>query len=111
SLLSIYAGYAFAVLRPRLPDSDAETHDPRILRRVLIALIVISLLGLLALIQYRGGLEQHLSALAFGRFRSLAGLGPLVALVDLGSMCLVVWIAHRPQDVRSPLFLTCLAAV
>ena len=111
SLLSIYAGFALAVVRPRPAVDKARELDPATLRRVLIGLIAVSLFALLALIQYRGGLERHLSELAFGRFRSLAGLGPLVALVDLGSMCLVVWTAHRPGDVRSPLFLVCLAAV
>lgn len=111
SLLSTYAGFAVAVVRPRLAVQKSDELQTAAVRRVLVGLIVVSLLGLLALIQYRGGLERHLSDLAFGRFRALAGLGPLVALVDLGSMCLVVWTAYRPSDVRSPLFLTCLAAV
>lgn len=111
SLLSTYAGFALSVVRPRLPAKNINELHSATVRRVLVGLIAVSLLGLMALIEYRGGLEEHLSTLAFGRFRALAGLGPLVAVVDLGSMCLVVWTAYRPSDVRSPLFLTCLVSI
>jgi len=49
--------------------------------------------------------------MARGRFRSMAGLGPLVALVDLGLVALLVWIAARPQDARTPLMLSLMVAV
>ncbi len=74
-------------------------------------LIALSIGVLLVLISLRGGLSMHLADMARGRFRSLAGLGPLVSAVDLGLIALIVWIAARPGDVKQPLFLALMVVV
>ena len=110
ALLSIYAGYALARDRDTpigtVPDRrGGKEFDGKRLRAVAVILIGISVAILLFLISLRGGLALHLADMARGRFRSLAGLGPLVAAVDLGLIALIVWVAARPSDVRQPLFL------
>ena len=107
ALVSIYAGYAMVhdrnsaapMAAAREPKREFNTER---LRMLAIILIGISVAGLLVLIAMRGGLTQHLGDMARGRFRSMAGLGPLVALVDLGLVALVVWVAAKPEDVRKP---------
>ena len=93
ALLSIYAGYAFAhdrALRTAEVPKRAvrKEFDGKRLRALAIALIGISVAILLVLIWLRGGFALHLADMARGRFRSLAGLGPLVAAVDLGLIAL-----------------------
>lgn len=108
ALLSIYAGYAIARGREvadgmRQPRRRRE-FDGKRLRLLAIALIGISMAVLLILISLRGGLAMHLADMARGRFRSMAGLGPLVATVDLGLIALLVWVAARPSDIKQPIF-------
>jgi hypothetical protein len=113
ALLSIYAGYGLvhdraaiaAVRRPR------REFDGKRIRMLAFGLIVFSIVVLLVLIQLRGGLSMHLADMARGRFRSMAGLGPLVAAVDIGPIALIVWIAARPRDVTQPLFIALLIVV
>jgi len=106
ALLSIYAGYALARDRDplRRPPHPRE-FDGKRLRILAIALVALSVGALLVLIQLRGGLALHLADMARGRFRSMAGLGPLVAAVDLGLVALIAWVAARPNDVRQPIFI------
>jgi hypothetical protein len=106
ALLSIYVGYSLVhdrrVTAGRVPPAKWE-FDGKRLRALAIFLIGISIVVLLVLIFVRGGLALHLADMARGRFRSLAGLGPLVALVDLGLVALLVWVAARPGDVKQPI--------
>ena len=108
-LLSIYAGYALTGGRktavPARKAYGRKEFDGKRLRALAIILIGVSVAVLLFLISIRGGLALHLADMARGRFRSLGGLGPLIAAVDLGLIALVVWIAARPTDVKQPLFL------
>ena len=116
ALLSIYAGYALAHDRRMqaggAPKSRAhrEFYGKR-LRALAILLIGISVAVLVVLTSLRGGLALHLADMARGRFRSLAGLGPLVSAVDLGMVALIVWVAARPGDVKQPLFLILMVVV
>jgi hypothetical protein len=110
ALLSIYAGYALAHDRDALAGAVPKRgvhreFDGKRLRALAIVLIGISVGVLLVLISLRGGFALHLADMARGRFRSLAGLGPLVSAVDLGLVALIVWIAARPSDVKQPLFI------
>jgi hypothetical protein len=106
ALLSIYAGYALARDRdPLRGPPHRREFDGRRLRILAIALVALSVGALLVLIQLRGGLALHLADMARGRFRSMAGLGPLVAAVDLGLVALIAWVAARPNDVRQPIFI------
>ncbi|MEO7366148.1 MAG: O-antigen polymerase [Sphingomicrobium sp.] len=116
ALLSIYTGYAFVhdrlVAVAESPRRGVHREfDGKRLRMLAIVLIGISVAVLLVLISLRGGLAVHLADMARGRFRSLAGLGPLVAAVDLGLVALVVWTAARPGDVRRPIFLSLMVIV
>ena len=106
ALLSIYAGYALARDRPANPGAGRERRefDGKRLRTLAILLVAVSVGVLMVLIELRGGLAAHLADMARGRFRSMAGLGPLVAAVDLGLVALIAWVAARPNDVRQPLF-------
>ena len=108
ALLSIYAGYSLArerVAPPAPRVMERRQFDDKRLRALAIILIAISVGVLLVLIELRGGLALHLADMARGRFRSLAGLGPLVAAVDVGLIALVVWVAARPNDVKLPIFI------
>ena len=111
ALLSIYAGYALARDRdvvaaaPSPGPSRRREFDGKRLRTLAIILVALSVGALLALIALRGGLTLHLADMARGRFRSMAGLGPLIAAVDLGLVALMAWVAARPNDVRQPIFL------
>lgn len=114
ALLSVYTGYAVvsgqseaARKTPRAP----KEFDGKRLRILAIVLIGVSIGALLVLIQLRGGLALHLGDMARGRFRSLSGLGPLIATVDLGLVALLVWIAARPSDARQPLFMALMILV
>jgi hypothetical protein len=81
------------------------------LRTVLLGLFGVSMLVLAAFVYSRGGVGAHLTSLGYGRFRELAGDGPILVLTDLGAIALYLWVAARPGDVKSPIFLFCLAIV
>ena len=115
-LLATYGGYALA--RGRHDHSRAlpaghptREFDGKRLRTMAMILVAVSVAVLLVLVSLRGGLAMHLADMARGRFRSLAGLGPLVSAVDLGLIALIVWVAARPADVKQPLFLTLMVLV
>ena len=113
ALLAIYAGYALS--REKRPGAQPRLargteFDGKTIRILAIILVAVSVGALLALISIRDGLAFHLADMARGRFRSMAGLGPLVAAVDLGLIALVVWTAARPNDVKLPVFLALLIA-
>ena len=116
ALLSIYTGYAlthdhYAARAIAATSRRRREFDGKRLRVLTVLLIGISIGVLLVLIQLRGGLALHLADMARGRFRSLAGLGPLVAAVDLGQVALIVWAAARPNDVKQPLFMALMLIV
>ena len=116
ALLSIYAGYALARDRRGAPEAphalrpDRKIFDGKRVRAIAVAVVGLSAGALLVLIAMRGGLALHLADMARGRFRSMAGLGPLVAAVDLGLVALIAWVAARPTDVRQPLFIALMLA-
>jgi hypothetical protein len=115
ALLAIYGGFALvkeAGVRVKSgPPLTRTVFDDRGLRRLAIALIGLSVGFLFILVFIRGGIALHVADMARGRFRSMAGLGPLVAAVDLGLLALMVWIAARPNDVKSPVFLASMVCV
>ena len=114
-LLSIFLGYALVRSSPAGEAAQGAVTPPKFdehrLRMLLIAVIVASIVALLVLISLRGGIGAHLGDMARGRFRSMAGLGPLVAAVDLGLVALVVWVAASPGDAKRPRFWALLIAV
>jgi Ca2+/Na+ antiporter len=110
ALLSIYAGYAFAndrsaQVRAMTRRRERKEFDGKRLRMLAIVLVVASIGILVVLVAVRGGLSLHMADMARGRFRSMAGLGPLIAAVDLGLIAVLVWAAARPNDVKLPIFL------
>ena len=111
SVLSIFAGFAFVPSRAGRPITFFSDIDTLRLRRILIAIILANFIAVAAFIEFRGGLVAHIAELSYGRFRALAGLGPLLVLFDSGFLCLLLWISFRPQDAKSPLFLILLPLV
>lgn len=108
ALVSTYAGFWFLKGKsgPRLPIPQVNSQAVRF---VLIGLIAFSTFVLLALIYTRGGVGEHLASLGHGRFRALSSVGFVMFITDLGAIATYVWIAARPDDVKSPLFLSCFA--
>lgn len=111
ALVSTYAGFwsytGKRTLPPRLPSSIS----PASVKSVLMVLIVASLIVLAYFVRERGGLNEHLTSLGRGRFNELSGDGVVLLIVDIGSVALMIWIAAIPRDIKSPIFLACLAAV
>ncbi len=111
ALVVLYTGYWLARPREMAPLRALAQIDTLRLRAILIGIIVANFVAVGAFIQSRGGLLEHIAELAFGRFRALEGLGPLLALFDIGFFALLAWISYRPQDSRSPLFIALLLGV
>lgn len=111
NLLGIYFGFSLWRNQQSSPRGAVWIPDPVALRPVLIGLIAASTLVLAVFVQSRGGLVSHLMSLGRGRFRELAGDGPIIVLAGLGLMPILLWTASRPRDVRLPLFLACAALV
>lgn len=105
SLLSLYAGFAFVKRHDGRSISRLRHLNTRRLRAILVGIILMNFVAVAVFVQLRGGLVEHIYELAFGRFRALEGLGPLLALFDIGFVAVLVWICYRPQDARSPLFI------
>jgi hypothetical protein len=111
SLLSLYAGFALAPPRRAPKLQFLAELDTRRLRTILISIILVNFVAVAVFIQLRGGLIEHIADLSYGRFRALAGFGPILALFDIGFLSLVLWICYRPQDARNPWFVILLPAV
>jgi hypothetical protein len=111
SLIAMFGGYFIFRQGSNNTPSRFGNFDSIALRRVLVGVIIVNIIGVIAFIQYRGGIDQHLYDLSGGRFRALAGLGPLLTLFDIGFVAMLIWIAYRPQDARHPLFITLLPIV
>lgn len=111
SLLSLYSGFALARRHSGHVVRAMQNIDTLRLRKILVGVVFANLIGVAIFIQVRGGLVEHVIELAYGRFRALAGLGPLLALFDIGFLALLLWICTRPQDARHPLFLVLLPLV
>lgn len=110
ALLCTYAGFWLFKVRPK-PRLPLVLPDSRVFQGVLLSLIGLSLLVLLAFVYSRGGIIAHVTSLGLGRFRELSGAGPIIVASRLGTIALYLWIAARPDDAKSPIFLACLAAI
>lgn len=110
-LISTYFGYWFLSRKPYPVRRPGEYPDSSALRNVLIGLFGLSMVILLAYVYSRGGFGEHVTSLGGGRFRELAGDGPILVATDLGATALFLWVAARPGDVKSPLFLLCCVTV
>lgn len=111
ALASTYLGYWLFTGQGGLSRKPVQPRNTSAVRNVMLGLLCFSLLTLLVFVFFRGGLGEHLTALGRGRHRELAGTGPILIAIDLGAIALYVWVASRPRDVKSPLFILCLAAV
>jgi hypothetical protein len=104
------AAYAvFALTAPRARDAGrpiplGPPADPRLYGLLLVA-VGSAVVGALAFVVLRGGFDAHMQALAGGRFYALAGLGPILALLDIGVIAAVVWILSFRGAERSPVFI------
>jgi len=110
-LVSAYCGLALSQGRPSPLRIQGETLNTSDLRRLTITLIAITVVALVGFLSVRGGIDSHLADLARGRFRSLGGMGPLIVLFDLSLVALLIWVAARPDDVRTPLFISAVVTV
>lgn len=111
SLASIYVGFWFLSRDRKLAPHPRILANTNTFRSVLIGLFALSMTVLFVFVYMRGGLAQHLTALGGGRFRELGGFGPILVFTELGAIVLYLWIAARPGDIKSPLFLGCLLAI
>ena len=111
NLLATYLGFSLLREKQIMRRGSVWVPEPAALQRIALAFIGVSTLVLIAFVQSRGGLLSHLISLGHGRFRELAGDGPILVLTDLGFIAILIWTASRPQAVRSPLFLGCVALV
>lgn len=66
--------------------------------------ILLSVSAFMGLVISRGGLQQHLLSLSFGRFAELQGLGPLLVLSKLSYVALLVWLSFDPNIWRKFIF-------
>jgi hypothetical protein len=110
-LLCVYLGFSLLAGKPSLTRIFTAFPRPQSVRVVMIVLIAISTLVLLFFVRSRGGLGEHLQSLGHGRFREVGGAGFVLVAIHLGAVALYVWTASRPNDVRNPLFLGCMAIV
>lgn len=111
SLLSIFAGWRMAAGEGAVAQQPSYVWSSTGLRTLCVSLILLVIVGLVVFLTLRGGLQAHIADLSRGRARALEGLGPIVALFDASTLCLMVWVAVRPKDVRSPLFISLLVCV
>lgn len=111
ALLSTYLGYWMYRGTPNFSRIPTRLNNTPALRAVLLGLFAVSTLALILFVYSRGGLGEHLTSLGRGRFRELSESGAVIVLTDLALIALYLWIASRPADIRSPLFLACLATV
>lgn len=110
-LLAIYFGFSLLTVSEGFSHTFAALRRPSSVRAVMIGLIALSALVLLAFIESRGGLIEHLASLGHGRFRELGGEGIVMVAIDLGAIAIYVWAASSPDDLKNPAFLGSLAIV
>jgi hypothetical protein len=109
ALLGTFAGFWLFVPKRGLVKRAVAPLDSGGIRNAMLGLFVLSVIVFVIYIYFRGGLVAHLTALGRGRFRELAGLGVIVVTIQFAAVSMYVWIAARPGDIKSPLFLSCLA--
>ncbi len=110
-LACTYIGFWGFKERGELKRINAPRPDPQSVRTVMMVLIGISLFVLVFFVRARGGLDEHLTSLGNGRFKELSMYGPVTIIISLGAVALYVWLAAKPDDIRSPLFLAAMVAV
>jgi hypothetical protein len=111
SIFALFVGYYLADTKAAAGPEAASAWDTAGLRRLLLGICFAVLVGAFAFLAFRGGLSAHLQDLSRGRARSLEGLGPIVALFDFGTLSLMIWMAARPGDAKSPIFIALLFAM
>lgn len=111
ALLSVYAGFWLFKAKDNPVRIPTVFPNTLAVRTVLLAMLALSLLVLVIFVYSRGGVGAHLTSLGRGRFRELADVGAIMVLTDLGAIAIYLWIALRPQDAKSSLFILSLIAV
>lgn len=111
ALVSTYLGFWLIIGTPNTTRIPPRFTDTGTMKTVLLGLIGLSLAVLIVFVYYRGGISAHLTSLGNGRFRELAGDGVVIVLTDFGAIALYLWVAAKPRDIITPLFLACFAAV
>ena len=111
SLICTYAGFSLYRGGRNLGRIPPPQRSSSAVRTVFIALIAASMTAFLLFVYSRGGFSEHLTSLGRGRFRELSELGAILVITDLGAIAIYLWVAARPGDAKSPLFLACLVLV
>lgn len=111
SLASVYAGFWIFRGRSEVARIRFALPDSRSVRTVCIGIIGVSMGALAVLLYFRGGLTEHLTSLGRGRFRELKDVGPQIVATHIGAIALYLWVAARPMDVKTPLFLAAFGVV
>jgi hypothetical protein len=109
-LVSTYLGFGLAGNGRHLSRRLAR-RDLGSLKTVMIGLIMMSVVLLYLFVQTRGGLNEHLTSLGGGRFRELSNQGMVIFVIHIGAIALFVWIAAKPGDVKSPMFLSSMVVI
>lgn len=105
-LVTVYVVFTLG-RRPRggpISHRVAPPIDRARLRSLMLVIAGAAVLGTIGFVASRGGFDSHLQALAGGRFGALAGMGPLIVLLDIGVIAAIVWLVSVPRDVSNPIF-------
>lgn len=106
----VYLGFAAAGI-PQLQKKSTTLLRSDGVRTVMLVFMAISTAILMVFVRSRGGVGEHLTSLANGRFKEIGTAGPVIVAIHLQVIALSVWVAARPRDVKSPLFIAALAVV
>lgn len=105
-LVTLYVVFASGRRSRRKPVSYRVVPpiDRARIRSLMLFIAGATALGTIGFVASRGGFDAHLQALSGGRFGALAGIGPLIVLLDIGVIAAIVWLVSIPRDVSNPVF-------
>ncbi|RDC61391.1 hypothetical protein HME9302_02613 [Alteripontixanthobacter maritimus] len=69
-----------------------------------IAIFGVLFAAFITLLTINGGLQQHLSGLALGRFQMRESFGPLLVAIGFMPILLILWYLTKPTVLRNPIF-------
>jgi oligosaccharide repeat unit polymerase len=111
AVVFVYLGFFVSAGAPTRLRRAMPWRDSRSIRTVMIALISLSTVVFLYFLAERGGLNIHLTSLGRGRFRELSQYGIVILMIQIGAVALCVWLAAKPNDIKSPAFLFSMAVI
>lgn len=105
AILCLYGGFAVFRLtqRPVVPR-DAHFGPVRFFALYLLFLAVV-----MFFLQQQGGILNHMTSFASGRFAFREVSGPFLILVEFLPYMLILWYLYRPGSLRNPVFIALFA--